>query len=177
MVCQSCGGSHYGTCNFQSNPQVRFRNTDVTGNVTFSQPFPLKQLYETAETAETAEVEEAAGSDPEFKQRIEATCLPLPTGSEERKGIPLWSGLFRYFPNALAEVAKVSKLGNDKHNPGEDLHWARGKSMDQEDCILRHMHDAEFGYRDKDGMFHLAYMAWRALAYCQLALEKEAAGK
>jgi hypothetical protein len=167
-LCQSCGGYHYGPCNFHYNPQVRFKNTDATGRVSFSEPFPLKQLYEAAEAAEAA---------PEFTQRLEPTCMPLPEDSAERKGIPLWSGLFRYFPNALAEVAKVSNFGNDKHNPGEELHWARGKSMDQEDCVLRHMHDAEFSYRDKDGMFHLAYAAWRALANCQLALEKEAAGK
>jgi hypothetical protein len=162
-------------------PQVRYKFTDAQGNVTFA-PFPLSQLCNVDEAIHGSEYHPWEGVPamvdvPEFTQRIESTCLPLPTESEDRKGIPLWSGLFRYFPNALAEVAKVSKMGNDKHNPGEDLHWARGKSNDQEDCILRHMLDAEFGHRDKDGMFHLAYAAWRALSYCQLALEREAAGK
>jgi hypothetical protein len=102
--------------------------------------------------------------------------FPLPEGSAERKEIPLWTGLFEYFSNALAEVSKVSLLGNIKHNPGEDLHWARGKSMDQANCLLRHMVDARQGHRDKDGMHHLAYAAWRALANLQLALEQERAG-
>jgi hypothetical protein len=98
--------------------------------------------------------------------------IGLPTDSAARKRIPLWSGLFRYFPDALAEVAKVSFVGNEQHNPGEPLHWARGKSMDQEDTILRHMLDHESGPIDTDGVYHLAKAAWRSLAYCQLEIEK-----
>lgn len=67
--------------------------------------------------------------------------LTLPTDSAERKEYPLHAGLLAYFPAALAGVARHSKLGNDKHNPGEPLHHARGKSMDHEDCILRHLVD------------------------------------
>lgn len=65
----------------------------------------------------------------------------LPADSAERKEYPIYSGVLRYFPAALAGVARHSKLGNDKHNPGEPLHHARGKSMDHEDCILRHLVD------------------------------------
>lgn len=98
----------------------------------------------------------------------------LPTDSEARKGIPLATGVFDYFPAALAEVAKVSKAGNDKHNPGEPLHWARGKSMDQADCIARHL--LERGGIDPDtGLRHSAQLAWRALALLQLELEKAGA--
>ena len=100
----------------------------------------------------------------------------LPEDSASRKEIPLWTGLFEYFPNALAETSRVSFVGNNKHNPGEDIHWARGKSMDQANCVLRHMMDARFGHRDKDGMHHLAYAVWRSLANLQLALEQERAG-
>jgi hypothetical protein len=67
----------------------------------------------------------------------------LPTDSEERKNYPLLRGCLNYFPAALAGVARWSKLGNDKHNPGEELHHARGKSMDHGDCILRHMTDLQ----------------------------------
>lgn len=70
-----------------------------------------------------------------------ATGLSLPTDSAERKDIPMYSGLIKYFPAALAGVARHSKLGNDKHNPGEPLHHARGKSADHEDCIVRHLVD------------------------------------
>jgi hypothetical protein len=53
----------------------------------------------------------------------------------------MYSGCLMYFPAALAGVAQHSKKGNDKHNPGEPLHHARGKSMDHEDCIIRHLTD------------------------------------
>lgn len=94
----------------------------------------------------------------------------LPTDSEKRKAIPIASGVLDYFPAALAEVAKVSYAGNQKHNPGEPLHWARGKSMDQDDTILRHF--LERGTIDpSDGLSHTAHLAWRVLALLQLELE------
>jgi hypothetical protein len=65
----------------------------------------------------------------------------LPQDSQLRKEYPLFRGLFRYFPAALAGVARHSKTGNDKHNPGEEMHHARGKSNDHADCILRHLMD------------------------------------
>lgn len=97
----------------------------------------------------------------------------LPTDPVERKGIPLCTGVLDYFPAALAEIAKISKAGNDQHNPGEVLHWARGKSMDQADTIVRHL--MERGSIDTDGCRHSAKMAWRALALLQLELEEAGA--
>jgi len=101
----------------------------------------------------------------------------LPQGSGERKDFPLYRGLLKYFPAGLAAVAKVSKIGNDKHNPGEEMHHARGKSMDQEDCIIRHLIDLneDFGQgkgRDENGVPQVAYIAWRALALAQIWLEE-----
>ncbi len=92
----------------------------------------------------------------------------LPDDSAARKEIPIAEGVLRYFPAALAAVAKVSKAGNDKHN-GKDtpLHHSRGKSMDHADCILRHMMDMVERPIDKDGIPEVAYLAWRALALCQ----------
>lgn len=99
--------------------------------------------------------------------------MTLPTNPEDRKALPICTGVFDYFPTALAEVARVSKAGNDQHNPGETLHWARGKSTDQADCIARHL--MERGTIDIDGMRHSAKLAWRALALLQLELETEGA--
>jgi hypothetical protein len=65
----------------------------------------------------------------------------LPTDSNARKEIPLFSGTYSYFPAALAGVAFHAKKGNDKHNPGEEMHHARGKSTDHGDCVLRHLMD------------------------------------
>lgn len=97
----------------------------------------------------------------------------LPTAPAERKKIPLYSGLLKYFPDALVEVAHVSYIGNQQHNPGEPLHWAREKSQDQEDTIMRHL--LESGTIDSDGVRHSAKVAWRALAMLQLEIEKERA--
>lgn len=98
--------------------------------------------------------------------------MSLPTDSTARKGIPMAEGLLYYFPAALAAVAAVSKAGNDKHNPGQPMHHARGKSMDHADCILRHLADA--GTIDSDdGQRHSAKVAWRALALLQEELERE----
>lgn len=97
----------------------------------------------------------------------------LPTDSQERKKIPLGTGVLDYFPSALIEVAKVSWQGNEQHNPGEPLHWARGKSADHYDTMMRHA--VERGTRDKDGQLHSAKMAWRALAILQMELEAEGA--
>lgn len=86
------------------------------------------------------------------------------------------SGLLDYFPAALAAVAQVSKVGNDKHNPGQPLHHARGKSMDHADCIMRHL--ADRGTIDNDPadavkLRHSAKLAWRALALLQQELEEQ----
>jgi len=93
----------------------------------------------------------------------------LPTGARERKDTPLVSGVLDYFPAALAEIARVSKAGSDQHNPGQPLHWSRGKSMDHADCLLRHL--VERGTLDGDGLRHTAKVAWRALALLQMELE------
>lgn len=97
----------------------------------------------------------------------------LPTDPKERKATPIYSGVVKYFPLALAAVARVSKRGNDQHNPGQPLHWAREKSTDHEDCIMRHLTDMASGTMlDSDGEPHLAKVAWRALAALQLAEEE-----
>ena len=97
----------------------------------------------------------------------------LPDDPKERKQIPIATGVLDYFPAALVEIAKISYAGNQQHNPGEPLHWARGKSTDQEDTIIRHF--LERGSLDKDGMRHSAKLAWRVLALLQLELEAEGA--
>jgi hypothetical protein len=86
--------------------------------------------------------------------------------------MPVTTGVIDYFPLALIEIAKISKAGNDQHNPGQPLHWNRGKSSDHADCIIRHL--IERGLTDSDGMRHSAKMAWRALALLQEELEAEA---
>ena len=97
----------------------------------------------------------------------------LPEDAKERKAIPIGTGVLDYFPAALAEVAKVSHQGNVQHNPGQPLHWARNKSTDQADAIIRHF--LERGGFDTDGQRHSAKLSWRALALLQLELEADGA--
>ena len=111
--------------------------------------------------------------DMELLHEIPQSGNLLPSDAKERKQIPIGTGVLDYFPAALAEVAKVSFKGNEQHNPGEPLHWARGKSTDQFDTMVRH--GFERGTRDTDGQRHSAKMAWRALAILQLELEAEGA--
>jgi hypothetical protein len=91
--------------------------------------------------------------------------------AKHRKDRPIFRGLLSYFPDACLEVAHVSKVGNEQHNPGQPMHWAYGKSMDHADCIGRHQLD--YRRRDKDGVRHAAKVAWRALAQLQTLLEEE----
>lgn len=106
--------------------------------------------------------------------RTEAPKAPsvLTTDKALRKEMPIARGVVDYFPLALAEVARVSFKGNQQHNPGEEMHWAREKSTDHADCIGRHL--IERGRLDDDGMRHSAKLAWRALALLQLELEDAA---
>lgn len=118
----------------------------------------------------------------------------LPTDSAERKRYPLFSGLMRYFPAALAGVARHSVSGNEKHihpgrpyNPDADtLRHDRTKSTDHADCILRHLVDldelvdkqtlmfengefdrGEFEDRNAEILSEANALAWRALALAQ----------
>jgi hypothetical protein len=97
--------------------------------------------------------------------------LSLPTDAKARKNVPLCTGVLDYFPDALIAVAEVSRLGNEQHNPGQPLHWAKNKSTDHADSLTRHLVDR--GTIDTDGGRHSAKVAWRALALLQTEIENE----
>lgn len=93
----------------------------------------------------------------------------LPPGAAERKAIPVATGFMDYFPDAIAAVARLSKIGNDQHNPGTPLHWDRSKSTDEADTLMRHFLDR--GTFDNDGVRHSVKVAWRAMALLQKEIE------
>jgi hypothetical protein len=95
---------------------------------------------------------------------------PRPSGTD-RKNYPVTTGVFDYFPDALLEVAAVSKAGSKQHHPDEPLHWDRSKSTDDADALGRHL--LQRGTRDDDGQRHSAKVAWRALAVLQKEIEAE----
>tara|TARA_R100001463_G_scaffold132216_1_gene192733 strand:+ start:1922 stop:2302 length:381 start_codon:yes stop_codon:yes gene_type:complete len=91
--------------------------------------------------------------------------------AQERKETPVYTGVLKYFPDAIKEISRVSLKGNQQHHPDEPLHWDRKKSTDELDALARHLIDA--GTLDTDGIRHSAKVAWRALANLQKELENE----
>ena len=92
------------------------------------------------------------------------------TSKEDRKSMPVYSGVLKYFPDAIREISKCSYVGNNQHNPDKELHWDRSKSGDELDALSRHLLQA--GTFDDDGIRHSTKVAWRALADLQKELEK-----
>lgn len=92
---------------------------------------------------------------------------------DERKAAPLARGFLDYFPAAVMGVAQCSLKANEQHNPGEELHWARDKSNDHADCILRHL--IQRNEVDDDGIPHVVKVAWRAMALAQEWYEAQGA--
>ena len=89
--------------------------------------------------------------------------MKLPTNAEERKAIPVYTGFVKYFPDAMAAVAKVSLKGGIQHGQTfETLHWDRSKSGDELDAMMRHIIDEDW-----------AQVAWRAMANLQKKIEEE----
>jgi hypothetical protein len=98
----------------------------------------------------------------------------LPTDDASRKRLKLWTCLTEYFPDAFVATCEVSIAGNEQHNKGEPLHWARDKSTDQLNTAFRHLWDYSRGViRDSDGQYHLAKAIWRLSAELQLLIERE----
>ena len=102
---------------------------------------------------------------------LERESIIMETDKNKRKQIPIFTGLVKYFPKALAEVARVSYIGNQQHHPDKPLHWDRSKSTDELDALTRHLFQA--GETDTDGMRHSAKVAWRALANLEKELEQK----
>ena len=91
--------------------------------------------------------------------------------SEQRKQYPMSGGCVDYFPDALALISHVSWSGNEKHNPGQSLHWSRWNSTDHADCVIRHHSTRENDERDIP-LMHMAEESWRTLAMLQEAMEE-----
>jgi len=113
--------------------------------------------------------DEAVVPDPARPEPRSALVTALPSGAADRKTYPLATGCLDYFPKALAEIAHVSFVSNEQHNPGTPVHWDRSKSGDESDALLRHF--VERGKLDSDGLRHTAKVAWRALALLEKELE------
>ncbi len=96
---------------------------------------------------------------------------------EERKALPLYDGLFKYFPNALCAVAMQSISGQEQHLDGGTLRWDRTKSADERGSLSRHLMDlalAELkGATLKTRIKIARCIAWRALALLEKLIEQQ----
>ena len=99
----------------------------------------------------------------------------MPTADAERKALPVFTFLTKYFPLAFLEVVRVAVYGDKQHgNTGAEIRWAREKSTDQLNTALRHLMDYGMGQKwDIDGRAHLAKAIWRLSAQLQLDEEIE----
>lgn len=98
----------------------------------------------------------------------------LPTDAKARKAAPLYSGFVCYFPDGMVAVAMLSHDANEQHNPGEPVHWAKEKSTDEKDALMRHLVDPVStggDIYDTDRHLHATKKAWRAMADLQRLLE------
>jgi len=121
-----------------------------------------ESAYTMTEQEELEFQEQRAGVyDDDFDERLKET---------NRKTMPVFSGVLKYFPDAIREVAKTSWIGNQQHHPNKPLHWDRTKSGDELDALTRHLMEA--GEIDTDLIRHSAKVAWRALANLQKELEE-----
>jgi hypothetical protein len=75
---------------------------------------------------------------------------------------PVYSGFVKYFPRAMVAVADHSRENNEKHNPGEPLHWSKHKSNDHANSLMRHLLKGDW-----------VAVAWRAMALLETELEAE----
>lgn len=73
------------------------------------------------------------------------------------------------YAEALLDVANLSRVGSNQHNPGKPLFWDRSKSADELDALARHL--VEAGKIDVDGVRHSTKVAWRALANLEKSIE------
>jgi hypothetical protein len=98
------------------------------------------------------------------------TLNRLPTAAAAREEHPIQTGCIDYFPDAVAEIAKLSFDATKQHHPSEEMHWQRDKSTAHADKIQRHQ--IERFDKDSDGHYHATKVAWRALAQLQELLEE-----
>lgn len=85
------------------------------------------------------------------------------------KDTPLHTVLFGMFPNAMKALARHSKFGSDKHNPGEPLHWAFDKSTAHAECLCSHLAQAAT-VDPETGESHTVAAFWRAAALLETEL-------
>lgn len=131
-------------------------------------PYPYSVLFTDDLPAYTFAKSEIALAETQAVKPPTERVIP---DDDKREDYPLFDVLFGYFPAAMCELSRWAKVGNDKHNPGEPLHWAREKSTDHVNKIARHLMD--YDQKDRNGFYEAIPLLWRAAALAQELLEKD----
>jgi len=117
----------------------------------------------------------------------------FPENDRDRKMLPVFKMITRYFPKALREVTRVCVANNVRYSPDReaaDITWARGKSTDQLGSAFRHMLESAVDGRVFEPVpaavtaatgiersYVLAEAAWRVLAALELEIEAHEANE
>lgn len=99
----------------------------------------------------------------------------LPSDDKQRKLIRAFTAFVKYFPDAIAACANLSRHSNEQHNPGTEVHWDKSKSQDELDSLMNHVLDIGSKgpeSRDADGVLDAVKVGWRALANIQRLADK-----
>ena len=155
------------TNNHQDNVSVEYRDgvKDIGGHLVSIFNWGLRPTATRSEIVAYRVVKQCYAPTPAEREML------LPADPKERKALPITTGVLDYFPLALAYISKISKQGNDQHNPGQPLHWDKTKSKDHADCIARHLIDrGTLDTSDSPPLRHSGKLAWRALALLETEL-------
>jgi hypothetical protein len=90
---------------------------------------------------------------------------------------PVWQGVFANFPNAMLQVAHVSRYGQTKYPSYQDWQQLPDALNRYRDGLGRHMLEIAAGeqFDAESKLLHAAHFAWNALAVLELQLREVAA--
>jgi hypothetical protein len=158
---------------FKASEEVEYLEAfDALHDSVVYDPLPIEISSAKEFGAALAAVMSRQQVDPEL---VEVSDRGVSDDSALRKQSPMFSGAIAYFPDALYEVAEHSWVSNEKHNPGQPLHWSRDKSDDHLECLQRHMTDLAKALARGDEAevaYHHKAISWRALAAHQINIEE-----
>jgi hypothetical protein len=102
-------------------------------------------------------------------------------GRKDDKSKPPVMQILRQFPDAIAQLAKVSEYGHKHYGESDNNQlWDNWRHVDNakfryEQALGRHIL-YQSDYPDKDsGLMHIVHAAWNALAIIQLTIEEQQA--
>ena len=164
LACEFCGSTRFqlGAADFTCNASLASHGCTRYGDI---MRYKVEKMTTMRDVLDSQEPKLAGpGLDHDASKPLSV--------SEQRKAQPITRGCLDYFPDALLAVAELSLLANQKHNPGEPLHWSKDKSSDHADCLVRHLiARGTWDYDLARPVRHSTEVAWRALALLQIEID------